>query len=181
VTPPDIHLDGRFLAAPEALYGHLLSTVQWDERMKARKTASFGVAYNYSQMSYPELPMPAALAQVGDAIHAALGFAPNNCLLNYYPDGEASMGFHSDLATELTLDTGVAIVSLGGERSIVYRHKRDKSVQFGYPLLAGSLLFMSNAVQEEWLHAIPRQAGAAPRISLTFRHIAGGKTHDDGR
>jgi hypothetical protein len=31
---------------------------------------------------------------------------------------------------------------------------------------------MSNRLQEEWLHAIPKQDGVGERISLTFRRIA---------
>ena len=35
----------------------------------------------------------------------------------------------------------------------------------------GALLYMDDVVQENWLHAIPKQKGVGPRISLTFRHI----------
>jgi alkylated DNA repair dioxygenase AlkB len=168
---PDILLQPDFVAAPQALYDHLLGSVVWDERMRARKTASFGVAYNYSQMAYPKTAMPQELAKVGEAIGLRLGFAPNNCLLNFYPDGDSAMGFHSDSAAELAPGTGVAIVSLGGMREIVYRRKGDRNVEFAYPLESGALLFMSDAVQEEWLHAIPKRAGAQARISLTFRRI----------
>jgi alkylated DNA repair dioxygenase AlkB len=172
MNPPNIHLNQLFLPIPGELFAHLRLNVVWDERMKARKTASFGVAYNYSQMSYPEVAMPTELAQVCEAIDVELGFAPNNCLLNYYLDGNASMGFHSDSATELADGTGVAIVSLGAERKIVYRNKRDKAEQFSYQLENGSLLYMSNQVQDEWLHAIPKAEGVGERISLTFRQIA---------
>jgi len=169
---PAIVLEPAFLADAVALFEKLQATVAWDERMKARKTASFGVAYNYSQMFYPEVLMPESLASVCAAIGEELGFVPNNCLLNYYPDGAASMGFHSDTATGLAEGTGVAIVSLGAERSIVYRSKQDQTVRFSYPLPSGSLLFMSNQLQEEWLHAIPKAGEVGERISLTFRRIA---------
>ena len=46
----------KFVAEPEALFTLLTHTVQWDERMVARKTASYGKAYNYSQMEYPFQP-----------------------------------------------------------------------------------------------------------------------------
>lgn len=52
----------NFLTNPDTLLADLLATVQWDERMAARKTASFGVAYNYSQISYPYQVMPTAFA-----------------------------------------------------------------------------------------------------------------------
>jgi hypothetical protein len=43
----------NFIDNPSQLFNLLISTVKWDERMTARKTASFGKAYNYSQIEYP--------------------------------------------------------------------------------------------------------------------------------
>lgn len=168
---PDILFEPGFIHAPSALFAHLTSTVAWDERLRARKTASFGVAYNYSGMTYPETPMPEALAAVSMALKRRLGFAPNNCLLNFYADGESSMGFHSDTSEELAPGTGVAIVSLGAARPIVFRLKADKSVEHALMLESGSLLHMPDAIQAEWLHAIPKAPETGPRISATFRLI----------
>lgn len=171
MTAPPIILKEGFIPKPDALFTHLVSSVTWDERMRARKTASFGVAYDYSQMVYPAAPMPAELDEICGMIADALGFRPNNSLLNYYPDGESSMGFHSDSSEELTPGTGVAIVSLGAERAMAYRLKSDKTVQTTVMLRSGSLLFMSDLMQQDWLHAIPKAPGSSPRISVTFRSI----------
>ena len=46
--------------------------------MKARKTASFGAAYNYSQITYPEEDMPKLINDMCQKIKAQLGFLPNN-------------------------------------------------------------------------------------------------------
>lgn len=171
-NPPDVLLRPTFMADAAALFEHLVHDVEWDTRMKARKTASFGVAYDYSQITYPETDMPPRIDAVRRQVAAELGFAPNNCLLNFYEDGRSSMGFHSDSSEELVEGTGVAIVSLGSERSIVFRHKQDRSREYRYALPSGSLLFMSKAIQDLWLHAIPKAEGAGPRISMTFREIA---------
>lgn len=168
---PDIYLNPRFVDDPDDLLAWLGTSVEWDERMKARKTASFGVAYNYSQIAYAEQPMPPQLAQLGRLVSVELGFLPNNCLINCYPDGDASMGFHSDSTGELEPGTGVAIVSVGAVRSIVYRNKLDRSLQFDYPLEHGSLLYMNQQIQDEWLHAIPKSDVTGERISLTFRSM----------
>ncbi|WP_422084776.1 alpha-ketoglutarate-dependent dioxygenase AlkB [Variovorax sp.] len=101
MSGPPIHLDPAFVASPDALLEWLRSAVTWDERMRARQTASFGVPYDYSQIAYEAAPIPAQLEALCDRIEAALGFRPNNCLLNRYADGASSMGFHSD-----ALDTG---------------------------------------------------------------------------
>lgn len=43
----------NFIDKPQELFNYLSENVNWDERMSARKTASYGKAYNYSQMAYP--------------------------------------------------------------------------------------------------------------------------------
>ncbi|SDK97091.1 2OG-Fe(II) oxygenase superfamily protein [Catalinimonas alkaloidigena] len=161
----------RFLDHPEDLFRYLETQIAWDERMAARKTASFGVAYNYSQVHYPFQPMPPALASVCDALERTLGFRPNNCLLNYYRDGRSKMGYHSDQTDILAPDTGVAIVSLGECRTLRFRNIADPTLTHDVPLPAGSLLYMTQRVQHEWQHAIPRTDTDQGRISLTFRRM----------
>lgn len=168
---PPVNFAPKFLNRSHELFQLLKHSVIWDERMKARKTASFGVSYDYSQINYPESPMPIQLQAICLQLEEALGFLPNNCLLNYYPDGLSSMGFHSDSSEELAVGTGVAIISLGDSRSICFRSKADKSVESSYSLPSGSLLYMTKQVQDDWLHAIPKAIGAGERISLTFRAI----------
>lgn len=65
--------------------------------------------------------------------------------------------------------TGVAIVSLGSARDITFRNIADKSIQNSFSLLSGSLLYVDDAVQALWIHAIRNQANAGPSISLTWR------------
>lgn len=172
--PPAIDVVPGFVPNPQFLFDGLMASVQWESNMRARKTASFGAPYNYAQMTYPATAMPAELDALCARIEIRLGFRPNNCLLNHYPDGNASIGFHSDETEQLEAGTGVAIVSLGWPRSIAYRHKQQRDIEFTYPLESGSLLYMSDAVQEIWLHAIPKQAEAGERISLTFRRLRSG-------
>ena len=168
---PTVYYRSDFVPEAEELFGFLAKSVVWDERMKARKTASFGVAYNYSQISYPAVPMPVEIENVCALLEHHIRYWPNNCLLNWYPDGSSSMGFHSDTSEELTPGTGVAIVSLGSSRPIVFRSKAHKTVEYAYTLSNGSLLYMSKEVQDHWLHAIPKVPEARGRISLTFRSI----------
>lgn len=51
---PAIRLDESFFGESLTLFHGLKQSVDWDSRMRARKTASFGVSYDYSQMAYPE-------------------------------------------------------------------------------------------------------------------------------
>jgi alkylated DNA repair dioxygenase AlkB len=171
MNAPPILLKSDFLPDPLELFVRLRDTIAWDERMLARKTASFGVPYDYSQIAYPQADMPPELECVCERIETELRFKPNNCLLNFNPDANASMGFHSDSAEELAPGTGVAIVSLGAVRPIVFRSKADRAVEFSYPLPSGSLLYVTQEMQLDWLHAICKATGSGERISLTFRYI----------
>lgn len=166
---PKIEIQDDFLRDHGSLFSRLVSSIEWDDRMAARRTASFGRPYNYSQMDYPETEIPAELLPLIEYLYARLDVKFNNCLLNYYETGDNTMGFHSDDTTGLVRETGVAIVSLGSVRDITYRSKTNPEFQVSYALKPGSLLYMNDAVQQNWLHAIRRQKDAGPRISLTWR------------
>jgi len=64
MTAPNIELFTDFIPDPQALFEGLQQSVQWDERMRARKTASFGAPYDYSQITYPAQPMPEELERL---------------------------------------------------------------------------------------------------------------------
>lgn len=160
-----------FISDPEDLFSTLKDNVLWDGRMSARKTASFGVAYNYSQMSYPYQKFTPGLEIIISQISKVLGFQPNNCLINYYTDGRSKMGFHADQTDILEEGTGIAIISVGETRTLRFKHINDPLVINDYPLPSGSLIYMTQQVQEEWLHAIPPADTDNGRMSLTFRCI----------
>eukprot|EP01034_Spumella_vulgaris_P012070 gene12070-15355_t len=115
--------------------------------------------------------MPVHLEAICRSIGEVLGFVPNNCLLNDYVDGSSSMGYHSDQTEDLEAGTGIAIVSLGSARELRFKNKADKTRVFGVLLEPGSLFYMDQAIQTEWLHALPADEDAGPRISLTFRKM----------
>lgn len=140
----------NFLEEPILLF-EKLQDVKWDERMQARKTASFGRAYNYSQISYPETVMPDPLQTLIQQMSPIVGFEPNNCLINYYLDGKSKMGFHSDQTDILYENTGIAIVSLGTERILRFRNITNPDVIMDYLLPSGSLIYMTQEVQSKWV------------------------------
>ena len=151
---PKVQYVSSFVPKSDSLYQLLVESVTWDESMRARKTASFGVPYNYSHVQYPESEMPAELTRIGERIRWHFDMLPNTCLVNYYPTGESSMGFHSDATEELKAGTGIAIISLGAVRTLSFQSKEDKSVVVDFSLEPGSLLFMPLAVQEDWKHGL---------------------------
>ncbi|MCD6069463.1 MAG: 2OG-Fe(II) oxygenase superfamily protein [Bacteroidetes bacterium] len=154
-----------------SLFEGLKTNVDWDERMSARKTASFGVAYNYSQISYPNKEMPEAIADLALQLEGTLHFLPNNCLINYYLDGQSKMGYHSDQTDILIENTGIAIISLGATRSLRFKNITDPERIEEFALPAGSLIYMTQDLQNEWLHSIPKADTDSGRMSLTFRRM----------
>ncbi len=161
----------NFLSSPDSVFNYLENNLDWDTSMAIRKTASYGVAYNYSQMSYPFKPMLTELKQICEAVATTVGFEPNNCLANYYPDGKSKMGFHSDQTDILEENTGVVIISLGEARILRFRNILKRELIVDFELQSGSLFYMEQSVQKEWEHGIPKHVRDRARISLTLRMI----------
>ncbi|WP_431167723.1 alpha-ketoglutarate-dependent dioxygenase AlkB [Tenacibaculum halocynthiae] len=161
----------NFISNPSELFDNLKNNVDWDERMVNRKTASYGKAYNYSQISYPFQKLTVELILVIDLINKKLNFKPNNCLINYYLDGNSKMGFHSDQTDILYENTGIGILSIGETRILRFRNIRDKNVLKDVELPSGSFIYMTNEIQKEWQHSIPKSDTKNGRMSLTFRKI----------
>ena len=139
----------NFINSPTELYDKLVTTVKWDERMSARKTASFGKAYNYSQIEYPYQAFPPELSMILEQLAPIIGFVPNNCLLNYYVDGKSKMGYHSDQTDILEPNTGIAIVSIGEARELRFRNIEAPDQFLSYELTSGSLVYMTQETQKQ--------------------------------
>ncbi len=170
---PDYSLDDSFLESNDAtvLFQSLETEVEWDKSIKARMTACYGETYDESGVDYEIKPMHELLNPLCEAIGKRLKFKPTNCLLNYYNDGKSTMGFHSDTISNLENGTGIAIVSLGAERELTFRHIENLDLKHTYLLPHGSLFYMTQDTQRHWKHAVKKAAVDSPRISLTFRRI----------
>jgi alkylated DNA repair dioxygenase AlkB len=161
----------EFISAPEELFKLLKDNVEWDENMSNRKTASFGVPYNYSQITYPYTKFIPELTNIVNRIEHEFDFEPNNCLINYYLDGNSKMGFHSDQTDMLDDNTGIAIISIGETRTLRFRNISEKKEKVDFELPSGSLLYMTQMIQKVWQHSIPVSGVMGGRMSLTFRRI----------
>lgn len=133
-----------------------------------------GVDYGYSGQRYHGQGWPEKFRPVLKDLASTTGFQPNGALPNYYRSGQDTMGWHADDESELGINPTVAILSLGSARDFHFRNIHEHSRKLKLKLPAGSLLFMSGAVQHHWQHAVPRRAQGQPRISCTFRTIKRG-------
>lgn len=91
---------------------------------------------------------------------------------NLYRDGGDSVAWHRDRIPAAIERPVVALVSLGAPRPFRLRpHGGGPSRAFN--LGSGDLLVTGGLTQRRWEHAVPKQRGAAPRLSVAFRHSAG--------
>lgn len=181
-----LHYEPHFLGrdAADMLFKHLLKHVSWKEDtirifgktyLQPRLTALFGErgkSYTYSGIQMHPTAFTPELLDLKKKIEDLSGERFTTCLLNLYRDGQDSNGWHADNEKELGNQPFIASVSLGATRAFHLKHREDKSLRFRMQLEHGSLLLMGGAMQESWLHQIPKtRKPLGQRINLTFRKI----------
>jgi alkylated DNA repair dioxygenase AlkB len=147
-------------------------TVYGKQHLQPRLTAAHGDApYTYSGLTIHPLPWTPLLLAIKEAVERVSAYNFNSVLLNYYRDGQDSMGMHSDDERVLGRNPVVASVSFGATRTFILRHKASKQT-LKLDLPDGCLLLMAGALQHHWQHGINKSAkNLGPRLNLTFRSI----------
>ena len=137
-----------------------------------------GVSYSYSNVDHPARGWSAALSQLKAELEQYTSAAFNFVLLNGYPDGDCSMGWHSDDERELGAEPVIASISLGATRRFRVRAKTSKHsagrrrYSQAIDLEHGSLLVMRGASQRDFEHCLTKTAAAvSTRVNLTFRNV----------
>jgi alkylated DNA repair dioxygenase AlkB len=89
-----------------------------------------------------------------------------------YRDGQDSVAWHGDtIGRGATVDTIVAIVSLGASRAFALRPRGGGS-SLRLTVDHGDLIAMGGSCQRTWEHALPKTARpVGPRISVQFRPV----------
>ncbi|GEN41544.1 alpha-ketoglutarate-dependent dioxygenase AlkB [Pseudoalteromonas nigrifaciens] len=129
------------------------------------------IEYGYSHSKLIVEPWPDVLLAMRKRLERHLNQPLNSLLVNYYRDGNDTMGWHSDDEAELGHQPTIVCISLGAERVLKLKHKASNKVT-NLKLHSGSCLIMSGNSQRDYQHAIAKQTTLAhPRISLTFRLI----------
>lgn len=165
----------------------LLSEVDWQQNKikmfgkvydEPRLTAWYGdegIRYKYSGIQLEPLPWNSILTELKLLVNKEATINFNSALLNYYRDGQDSMGYHQDNETELGVNPTIASLTFGAERTFQMKHIKDKSIKRkDIPLKSGSLLIMAGTTQHYWKHQIPKtKKPLGPRLNITFREIKG--------
>ncbi|KAI1455576.1 hypothetical protein F4805DRAFT_265542 [Annulohypoxylon moriforme] len=145
-----------------------------------------------SDESPPLFPFTSTVRSIKEVVEKQLGHPLNHVLIQLYRSGNDYISEHSDKTLDIVKDSFIANVSLGAERTMVFRSKRElpdaarprpprKAERASLP--HNSLCKMGLMTNMRWLHSIRQDkrmdrdkteaelAYDGARISLTFRHI----------
>ena len=176
MTPDIIINDSMFSGDLDNLFATLFTQTEWKQNFIyghpiPRLTSWFGdVKYTYSGITNMPKPMTPLLTHIKEIIEDEYAYMFNSVLLNYYKDGNSSIGFHSDDEPELGVEPIIASLSLGTPRDLVFVHKKSAK-KFIVPDTPGRLIIMKGNTQRDWTHGIMKSKATFPRINLTFRLI----------
>lgn len=181
------HLTGRWCIT-ELVDAITTQTIGWqqpevmvyNQRFLTPRLVAFfadnGLQYRYSGithngMGWPETLQP--LLQTANQLVAQYNLEPfNSVLLNYYRDGQDSMGWHSDDERELGDNPAVLSISFGGTRRFRLRHKVKAYKPISLDIADGDVMLLTSSCQRFWQHCITKtNRTVAPRLNLTFRRI----------
>ncbi|AFL84664.1 alkylated DNA repair protein [Belliella baltica DSM 15883] len=164
----------------------LIHNIEWKQEpiwlfgkkiMQPRLTALYGdqdVNYGYSGITMRPNPWNETLIFIKSKIENLLKSEFTHVLMNFYRDGQDSMGWHRDNEKNLGLNPIIASVSFGTSREFQLRRYESKLEKKSVMLNHGSLLLMQGETQHYWEHQIPKRKKVNdPRINLTFRKILG--------
>lgn len=167
----------------QSLFEPLLADTPWRQRAmmmygrqvkQPRLTSWYGdesAEYTYSGIRNIPLPWTETLLEAKHLVESLLEVSFNGVLLNYYRDGQDSIGFHADDEPQLGKEPIVASVSFGAERFITFRDRAGVEADVNVLLRDRSLLVMIGDTQKNWYHGINKVKKCDPRINLTFRQI----------
>ena len=129
------------------------------------------ISYIYSQRKFVGIKWTDELNELKGKIEEVTSTRFNSALVNYYRNGNDSMGLHSDNEPELGICPTIASMNYGASRKMVFRRNGTKE-KMELVLNHGDLLIMSGTLQHNWKHEIPKQRKITDsRLNITFRRI----------
>lgn len=176
---------GRIISEEQinVFYEELINKIDWKNEVVVmfgkeittkRKVAFYSepnIEYRYSQRTKKGLTWIPLLIQIKSIVESYTQAQYNACLLNLYHNGNEAMGWHADNEVEIIPNSSIASLSLGAARKFSFKNKTTKETN-SLLLENGSLLEMKGALQNHWLHSLPKSSKIMmPRINLTFRQM----------
>ena len=181
----ELYFNSALLESPEsdALFSRLRDSIAWEQRsitlfgkrmLQPRLIAWYGdtgANYRYSGTDYIAQEWTTELSLLRQLVEDYFKHRFNSVLLNYYRNGNDSMGWHRDNEKQLGNRPAIASLNLGATRLFKLQHIISKELR-KIELANGSALLMAGSCQQHWRHCVPKQKGIFDgRINLTFRQI----------
>ncbi|KAH7907436.1 hypothetical protein BJ138DRAFT_1070243 [Hygrophoropsis aurantiaca] len=187
-----------------SIFEDLLNEVQWNVmhhrggevprqvsvQGEVFEDGSFPVYRHPADESPPLLPFSPTVSRIRKAVEDNLKQQVNHVLIQHYRSGADYISEHSDKTIDVVPGSKIVNVSLGAQRVMTLRTKRDAVPQSGdprpaqkIPLPHNSMFVMGLETNTKWLHGInhdkrplhqksaEEQFADGHRISLTFRNI----------
>ena len=163
---------------------------------------SFPIYRHPADESPPLLPFSQTVSRIREHVQKVLNHPVNHVLIQHYRSGADYISEHSDKTIDVVRGSNIVNVSLGAQRVMTLRMKKDKAQQLPgaetatarpaqrIPLPHNSMFVLGPETNKKWLHGINHDnrpfelKGEAERyqngerISLTFRHIGTFLTKD---
>lgn len=128
--------------------------------------------YTYSGLTLTPHIWNGWLEFISKELHYRFDINFNRVLLNWYRDGQDTIGWHKDAEPSLGKNPIIGSVNFGETRRFLLRRIDNNKEKLEIPLGNGTLLLMKGEIQHYWQHSVPKQAKVkGNRINLTFRII----------
>ena len=157
----------RLLSGHDALYTHLRNGCSWRTERRTMYDRDVDVPRLMARIPR-DGPGHPVLTELSHDLSKLFGRELVNISCNLYRDGADSEAEHNDRMGPLIPDTVIAILSVGAPRLFLMRPKGG-GTPHRFHLGWGDLLVMGGSTQVHWNHGVPKQRGAAGRISVMFR------------
>ena len=127
------------------------------------------LTFEYSGKVMVPKPIPSFIKVLQLKLLEDFGVEFDGILINYYPDGNSSMGYHSDPIGEKWTNDFI-ILSLGATREFIFRNREVKEEKIRYEFKDGDMIYMTDDCQEKYEHSLKKcKQDNTPRISLVFK------------
>jgi alkylated DNA repair dioxygenase AlkB len=127
------------------------------------------ITFEYSGKSMIPQKIPDIIGSIKLQIERDFGIEFSGILANYYPDGNSSMGYHSD-PIEDKWDNKFIVISFGDTRNFIFREIENKDTKITYEFKDGDLIYMFDDCQDRYEHSVrKKKQDGGERISLVFK------------
>jgi alkylated DNA repair dioxygenase AlkB len=149
-----------------------------EERRQTAWEGDEGVLpFAYSGKAMPRNSWSPLVEAVRDELVNRIGQYYDGCLLNFYPDGDSGMRYHSDPDQGTLWDYDTTVVSVGATRRFSFRvlPGSDSSVRsqpHNFVVMEGDVTHMFNDCQDRFQHTVKKADGKnaiAARASLVLK------------